>query len=136
LFIQRNLLTKKTKKKNDDNDDIDESSETSGFWIDDPLPEIYIPHLTILKTDPKWDKKLRMTLNDGKGKTGKRDKAGKRGAIKPKKESSSREPFGWSFSLYREIRNEYSKISFGIQPVDHLELQSGFKCITSLTLPS
>jgi len=121
---------------NEDDDSEDSDKKIRGFWIDDPKPSIYIPHLTLLKTDPKWDKKLRTTLNDGKGKSTKREKAGKHGAIKPKREEAkTREPFGWSFSLYREIRNEYSKIIFGVQLVENLEMQSGWQCLTSLVLP-
>jgi len=113
-----------------------EAGDISGFWIDDPLPEIYIPHITILKTDPKWDKKLRTALNDGKGKSGKREKIGKHGAVKVKEIKTTKEPFGWSFSLYREIRTEYSKTSFGVQRVDRIELQSEFKTITNVFLPN
>ena len=29
-----------------------------GFWMDDPIEEIYIPHITIMNSDPKCDKKL------------------------------------------------------------------------------
>jgi len=119
-----------------ENEKESNEDEISGFWIDDPKPDIYIPHLTLLKTDPKWDKKLRVTLNDGRGKSGKRDKTGKRGALKTPKEVKSIEPFGWSFSLYRELRNEYAKISFGIQRVHHIELQTGFKSITNVLLPN
>jgi hypothetical protein len=113
-----------------------EEDQITGFWIDDPKPEIYIPHVTLLKTDPKWDKKLRNTLNDGKGKPGKREKTGKHGAVKVKEIKTTREPFGWSYSLYREIRSQYSTTTFGVQRVDRIELQSDFKTITNVFLPN
>jgi len=131
------IYSESSSDQEDDDEEEDSNEEgTNDFWIDDPKPEIYVPHLTLLKTDPKWDKKLRNTLNDGKGKPGKREKTGKRGAIKAPKEVKSTEPFGWNYSLYREIRNEYSKITFGVQRVDHIELQTGFKSIGNIFLPN
>eukprot|EP01126_Amoeba_proteus_P030498 TRINITY_DN3013_c0_g1_i6.p1 TRINITY_DN3013_c0_g1~~TRINITY_DN3013_c0_g1_i6.p1 ORF type:complete len:241 (-),score=51.09 TRINITY_DN3013_c0_g1_i6:645-1367(-) len=46
-----------------------------GLWFDDPRPSLYVPHLTILNSDPKWDRKLRVLLTEKKAlKTGKRTK--------------------------------------------------------------
>ena len=33
-----------------------------GLWMDDPLPRIYMPHVTLMNSDPDWDKRLRMRL--------------------------------------------------------------------------
>lgn len=45
-----------------------------GLWFDDPLPEIYIPHLTLLNSDPSWDKKLRDRLLERSNVNGKKDR--------------------------------------------------------------
>jgi len=134
-----------SQESDDDEDDgnneiADEDCEhKDGFWLDDPRPDIYVPHLTILKTDPKWDKKLRMNLNGRRG----------RGGGKPKKRKGGREgdggrggggrgdpkePFGWSFSLLRDIRIEFSKMEFGVQHIGHVELQYQFKSVLSISL--
>eukprot|EP01124_Arcella_intermedia_P014061 TRINITY_DN20440_c0_g1_i1.p1 TRINITY_DN20440_c0_g1~~TRINITY_DN20440_c0_g1_i1.p1 ORF type:complete len:361 (+),score=114.33 TRINITY_DN20440_c0_g1_i1:44-1126(+) len=107
----------------------DLSSATDGFWLDDPKSSIYVPHLTILHTDPKWDKILRTTLNDRRGRGGKK-------ATKNRAAPSDREPFGWNFSLFRDLRSEYSKMVFGREAVLQLELQHQFETLQVIPLMS
>jgi len=71
-----------------------------------------------------------MNLNDRRGRGGKQKrKKGKEGGREDPKE-----PFGWSFSLLRDIRNQYSKMVFGKEPVKSIELQCQFKPLLVVNL--
>jgi hypothetical protein len=42
---------------------------------------------------------------------------------------STRDPFGWNYHLFRDLRREFSKISFGKQTIVYFELQANYKCL-------
>lgn len=112
------------------------------MWFDDPRPSIYVPHLTLLNTDPKWDSKLRKQILKRQAtpvrRTDKRNKRGK-GTDGSKREQDvdeleiedgdTRDPFGWNYHLFRDLRKEFAKISFGTQRICYFELQANYKCV-------
>jgi len=104
-------------------DEEDYQEDFSGLWLDDPRPDIYLPHLTLMSSDPKWDKKLRTQIYEKDGIS----KKSKRGGYE-----SKRENFGQSYALLRDVRNVFSKMTFGVQKVEHVELQSMYECLEKL----
>jgi len=118
-----------------------------GLWFDDPRPDCYMPHVTILNSDPRNDKKLRKMMIEKKATTQRKgDKRNKRGGVgkggrekgvyeqKVVKQQQEKEPFGWNYSLLRDTRSEFSKITFGKQDVKYVELQRGYKCLSQIYL--
>jgi len=106
-----------------------------------------MPHVTILNSDPRNDKKLRKMMIEKKATTQRKgDKRNKRGGVgkggrekgvyeqKVVKQQQEKEPFGWNYSLLRDTRSEFSKITFGKQDVKYVELQRGYKCLSQIYL--
>lgn len=129
------------------------------MWFDDPRPSIYVPHLTILNTDPKWDAKLRKQIlkrqatpvrrtekrnkrggKGGKGNKGGRSKRGENERDESHSDQSDdeqeiqKDPFGWDYNLFRDTRREFAKFSFGVQPVQFFELQANYKCVQRVNI--
>jgi len=127
--------------------------EEDGMWMDDPKWEIYMPHLTIMNTDPKLDKSLWRLISEGKGgrKTIKREREKAKGRNKVKKgedeperrergggggvgELPERDIFGRSYNLMRDVRKRFARVSFGVQRVEFAELQEGYECMQRVYL--
>lgn len=108
-----------------------------GLWFDDPRPTIYVPHLTLLNSDPKWDSKLRKQVLKRQAtpakKWGKGRKSGPRnnrdGGDRDRDRKITKDQFGWDYNLFRDVRKEFSKVAFGTQLVIHFELQANYKCV-------
>ncbi len=102
--------------------------------MDDPLPELFMPHLTIMNSDPSWDKRLRDRLLEKHWKKSERKEKRGKGAAKVDDEEGEGELFGWDYKLMRDVRNEFSKMSFGVQKVEYVELQSGYLVLEKIPL--
>ncbi len=131
-----NYLEEKSKEPRDPSG----REDFPGFWMDDPAPEEYLPHVTLLNSDPDNDHELRKAILAKSGgridiiKKGSK-KLNKRGQVG--KEHAQKEiygEFGQQYDLFRDERKAYSKISFGQQFVDKLELQSLYECHHTLRL--
>jgi len=85
-------------------------------WIDDPTDDVFIPHLTLLNSEPE-DKNLRRAIFDKIGNS-----------------FDIRDEFGRNRELFKEMKKEYSSVVFGKEWVQTLELQSHFKVVDKLDL--
>lgn len=102
--------------------DLEDESKDEGmdnFWMDNPIPDVYVPHVTLMNLDQKWDHKLRQLILDLDGTTGR--KYG--------------ESNGWDYHLLRDIRRQFAKTSFGTTRVQFLEFQqNGYRTLSQVQL--
>jgi len=125
-------------KGGEEEEEGEEENNTPIFWIDNPRDEVYIPHVTIFNSDPKYDMKLRKRIDGKRGgrkKVKRGEKGGKGKGGKGKRYIQEEvEPFGWSFNLLKDTRKYYSNYSFGKQVVKCVELQTHYKTVAVIKL--
>lgn len=85
-------------------------------WMDDPTEDVFIPHLTLLNSEPE-DKNLRKAIYDKIGNS-----------------FDIRDEFGRNRELFKEMKKEYSSVVFGKERVQNLELQSRFQVVETIDL--
>lgn len=139
-FIQNNIKEEKLELKHKINiDDIkSEFKDENNLWFDDPKDDLFVPHLTLLTCDPKKDEKLRNLIlpkhkkqqinNNNKDK-----KRNKRENIKSKEDNietfDDNNLFGYHPDLFKSLRKQYSKYTFGNELIESIEYQANFNCI-------